>query len=232
MLPAVAYPFGLPGLTAGTAALLLTAWSRVRMNEHSTIEVIATSGAGLMDPKLMDNHQFPAYYIPVTLPAPRELLRKAARGFVYLAGFFIFAAVVNYFQSPGTGDLAPLQSLPLTSMSGERLQVSVASGKKTVIYFFAPWCAVCKVSMDALNFFEGSERVQTLAVGLDYDTIAELKPFQEKLSTPIYAGDVQLQRRFKIDRYPTAYILNGDGSVAHAMVGYTSRFGIWIRTLL
>ena len=49
MLPAVAYPFGMPGLTAGTAALLLTAWSRVRMNEHSTIEVITGSilGTGL-----------------------------------------------------------------------------------------------------------------------------------------------------------------------------------------
>jgi len=86
--------------------------------------------------------------------------------------------------------------------------------------------------MDALNFFEGSDRVQTLAVGLDYDNIAELKPFQDKLATPIYAGDLQLQRQFKVDRYPTAYILNGDGSVAHVMVGYTSRFGIWIRTLL
>ena len=180
----------------------------------------------------MDSCWFRAYHIPMALPSPRELLRKAGRGLIYLAGFFIFAAVVNYFQSPGTGNLAPLQSLPLTSMSGEKLQIPVASGKKTVIYFFAPWCAVCKVSMDALNFFEGSDRVQTLAVGLDYDNIAELKPFQDKLATPIYAGDLQLQRQFKVDRYPTAYILNGDGSVAHVMVGYTSRFGIWIRTLL
>jgi thiol-disulfide isomerase/thioredoxin len=168
----------------------------------------------------------------MTLPAPRELLRKAARGFAYLAGFFVFAAVVNYLQSPRTDHIAPLQSLQLTAMSGEKLQVSVASGKKTVVYFFAPWCVVCKLSMDALNFFDGSERVQTLAVGLDYDSMAELRVFQEKIRTPIYAGDVQLQRRFKIDRYPMAYILNGDGSVAHVMVGYTSRFGIWIRTLL
>ncbi len=50
MLPAVAYPFGLPGLTTGAAALLLTAWSRVRMNEHTTAEVLAGSllGTGLM----------------------------------------------------------------------------------------------------------------------------------------------------------------------------------------
>ncbi len=157
---------------------------------------------------------------------------KAGRGLIYLAGFFVFAAVVNYFQSPATSDLAPLKSLQLTGMNGEKHQVNVASGNKTVLYFFAPWCAVCKASMDALNFFEGSDRVQTLAVGLDYDDVAELKAFQDKLSTPIYAGDLQLKRQFKVDRYPTAYILNGDGSVAHVMVGYTSRFGIWIRTLL
>jgi thiol-disulfide isomerase/thioredoxin len=168
----------------------------------------------------------------MTLPAPRELLRKAARGFIYLAGIFIFAAVVNYLQAPATSHIAPVQSLQLTGMNGEKHQANVAAGKKTVVYFFAPWCAVCKISMDALNFFEGSDRVQTLAVGLDYDSLAELKPFQAKLSTPIYAGDALLQRQFKVDRYPTVYILNGDGSVAHVMVGYTSRFGIWIRTLI
>lgn len=168
----------------------------------------------------------------MTLPSPRELLRKAGRGFIYFAGFFIFAAVVNYFQSPDTGNFIPVQSLALTSMTGEKLQVSVANRKKTIIYFFAPWCTVCKASIDALNFFEGSDRVQPLAVGLDYDHLAELKPYQEKLSIPVYAGDLQLQRHFKVDRYPTVYILNGDGSVAHVMVGYTSRLGIWVRTLL
>lgn len=50
MLPAVAYPFGQPGLLTGVATLLLTAWSRVRLREHSTSEVIAGSvlGPGLM----------------------------------------------------------------------------------------------------------------------------------------------------------------------------------------
>jgi thiol-disulfide isomerase/thioredoxin len=168
----------------------------------------------------------------MTLPTPRELLQKAGRGLIYLVGFIVFGAVVNYFQSPDTQHLAPLQSLELTSMNGEKHQANVAAGKKTVVYFFAPWCAVCKISIDALNFFEGSDRVQTLAVGLDYDSLAELKPFQAKLSTPIYAGDALLQRQFKVDRYPTVYILNGDGSVAYVMVGYTSRFGIWLRTLI
>lgn len=172
------------------------------------------------------------YHIPMTVPTPRELLLKAGRAFVYLAGIFVFAAVVNWLQSPATRDMAVPGALDLVALSGEKVKIGTATGKKTIIYFFAPWCAVCKASMDALNFFEGSERVQAIAVGLDYDNAAELKPFQEKLRAPVYAGSQLLQRQFKVDRYPTAYILNGDGSVAHIMVGYTSRFGIWIRTLL
>lgn len=166
------------------------------------------------------------------LPVPREVLRKAGRAFVYLAGFFVFAAAVNWYQSPATKSIANVTALNLSALNGEKVSVATANGKKTIVYFFAPWCAVCKVSMDALNFFEGSSRVQAVAVGLDYDNLGELKPYQEKVSVPVYAGNSELQRRFMVDRYPTVYILNADGSIAHVMVGYTSRFGIWVRTLI
>ena len=65
--------------------------------------------------------------------------------------------------------------------------------------------------------------MQTFAVGLDYENVEELKPYGSKVNVPVYAGDTELQRRFMVDRYPTVYILNADGSVAHVMVGYTSR---------
>lgn len=168
----------------------------------------------------------------MTLPAPREILFKVARALVYLTSIFIFAAAVNWYQSPTTKNIAPLSQLDLASLAGEKMQVALNTSQKTVVYFFAPWCTVCKVSMDALNFFSDSKRVQAIAVGLDYDNFEELKPYQTKVNVPVYAGNPELQRRFMVDRYPTVYILNADGSVAHVMVGYTSRFGMWIRTLL
>lgn len=163
------------------------------------------------------------------LPAPRETLRKIGRGALYLVAFFFFAAIVNWFQAPKT-TLEKIQSLELMALDGKPQILQTAAGKKTVLYFFAPWCTVCKASIDALNMFAGSEKAQAVAVGLDYENRGELAAFQSRLNVPILAGPPTLGRRFSIDKYPTIYILNGDGSVAHTMVGYASRFGIWIRT--
>lgn len=162
----------------------------------------------------------------------RQLAVKAARALGYLAAFFVIAAVINKFQSPDTKAMPPVTSLELATLTGEKTQISTAAGKKTIVYFFAPWCTVCKASMDALNFFEGSSRVQAVAIGLDYDNMSELRPFQTGQRATVYAGSREMQNRFKIDRYPTVYILDGSGNISHVMVGYTSRFGIWIRTLI
>ena len=163
------------------------------------------------------------------LPAARAIFTKAGRWGIYLLAFFIFAAMVNWFQAPKpSGEKIP--SLALTTLDGKPVTLNTSGGKKTVLYFFAPWCTVCKASIDALNLFAGSEKVQAVAVGLDYEKPGELAAFQNRLDVPILAGAPNLGRRFSIDRYPTIYILNGDGSVAHTMVGYASRFGIWVRT--
>lgn len=159
----------------------------------------------------------------------RTLLHKAGRWALYLIAFFIISAVVNWFQAPKPRG-EKIQSLELVTLDGKPYPLNTAGGKKTVLYFFAPWCTVCKASIDALNMFAGSEKVQAVAIGLDYENRGELAGFQNRLDAPVLAGSANLARRFSIDRYPTVYILNGDGSVAHTMVGYASRFGIWVRT--
>jgi thiol-disulfide isomerase/thioredoxin len=162
------------------------------------------------------------------LPSPRAVLRATGRYSLYFTAFFIISAVVNRFQAPKPGT-KKIESLELTTLDGKPSTLKTAAGTTTVIYFFAPWCTVCKVSIDALNMFAGSD-VQAVAVGLDYQSRGELAAFQNRLEAPVLAGSPDLGRRFSIDRYPTIYILNGDGSVAHTMVGYASRFGIWVRT--
>lgn len=170
--------------------------------------------------------------LSVKLPPPREILQKSLRGLGYVGAFFVIAAIINWYQAPDTKAMPRVTSLELSTLAGENILLATGAGKKTIIYFFAPWCTVCKASMDALNLFKGKDNLQAIAVGLDYDNVAELKPYQDKQRATVYAGSAALQRRFKIDRYPTVYILDENGKVAHVMVGYTSRFGIWIRTLI
>lgn len=165
----------------------------------------------------------------MSLIPPRALARKAGRAALYLVAFFIIAALVNWFQSP-KAPAGQIRELELTTLAGERSTLQTAAGKKTIIYFFAPWCGVCKISMDALNMFAGKDDMRAIAVGFDYDNLAELKPFQEKMRAPVFAGGRELQSRFQIDRYPTVYILDGEGNITSTMVGYTSRLGIWLRT--
>lgn len=172
-----------------------------------------------------------AYHIPMRVSALYALLPKLARAIGYFVTFFFFAALVNYWQAPSIKGVPPMTTIDVMTLDGEKKQLRLISDKKTVLYFFAPWCIVCKASMDALNFFSNNSSVQALAVGLDYDTIEELKQFQTRLSVPVYAGSRLLQQHLRVDRYPTAYILNSDGSIAHVMVGYISRLGIWIRTI-
>ncbi len=164
------------------------------------------------------------------LPPPSVILHTAGRYTLYLIGLFILAAIVNWFQAPKLAAAEKIESIELTALDGKPHQLKTASGKKTILYFFAPWCTVCKVSMDALNMFAGNENLQAVAVGLDYQSLGELKPFTKKMQAPVFAGNSEVQSRFKIDRYPTVYILDGEGRVAHTMVGYTSRLGMWIRT--
>jgi len=159
------------------------------------------------------------------------LLQKIAKYSLYLIGFFILSAFVNWVQAPKATNQA-FVNLPVTTLDGKAHLLSTAQGKTTVVYFFAPWCTVCKLSIDAVNWFEGSSRVQAVAVGLDYETPNELLQFQSRVKAPIYAGSSELQKQFQIDRYPTVYILDGNGRVRHTMVGYASRFGIWLRTWL
>jgi hypothetical protein len=54
LLVSSVYPFGWPAAVAGFVALVVTAWSRLRLNEHTPAEVIAGSllGTGFMAAEL------------------------------------------------------------------------------------------------------------------------------------------------------------------------------------
>jgi thiol-disulfide isomerase/thioredoxin len=121
----------------------------------------------------------------------------------------------------------------LTSVMNESITLK-AEDKTTVIYFFAPWCQVCHVSISNLQaLYEKNEHIDVIAVALDYMNVEEIKDFSLKhqLTFPIALGTEQVKKSFKISGYPSYYVINEQNTVISRSQGYSSEFGLYLRTL-
>lgn len=122
----------------------------------------------------------------------------------------------------------------LPSVTGEFIDISENS-KKTVFYFFAPWCQICHLSIDNLQSqYQKNENINVIAVALDYDSKQEVDAFVAKhmLTFPIVYGNHAVKQHFKIKGYPSYYVVDTGNQVLSKSLGYSTELGIYLRTLL
>lgn len=103
-------------------------------------------------------------------------------------------------------------------------------GQPTVLYFFAPWCSVCKYSMPNLEALQ-RDGWNLVAVALSYQDLAEVQDFADELglSMPVVLGNDQLQQDYQIRGFPTYYVLDAEGRVQRKSMGWSSRLGLELR---
>lgn len=109
-----------------------------------------------------------------------------------------------------------------------------SQGRKTVIYFFAPWCQVCHVSIGNLqSLYEKNDNLTVIAVVLDYSNIDEVIDFtkQHQLTFPIAFGNEEIKQAFSISAYPSYYVINEENSIIGKSMGYSSELGLYLRSL-
>lgn len=124
----------------------------------------------------------------------------------------------------------------LESLDGRRISLDDAKGRKQVLYFFAPWCSVCELSsrnIRALRQARSEAEVAVYAVGVAYESAADLQAFarEHELNVPVLKGTEQLRQAYKVDSFPTIYILDEQGAVQSRLVGYTTELGLRLRAL-
>ena len=123
--------------------------------------------------------------------------------------------------------------IQLPTLMGKNIKVH-SVGKKTVIYFFAPWCQTCHASISNLqSLYENNEHIDVIAVAMDYKTIAEVSQFnqQHQLTFPIALGNEEIKKYFKITGYPSYYILDEQNTIIGRSLGYSSELGLYLRSL-
>lgn len=171
--------------------------------------------------------------------APQTRRRKTAVEWgVQVALLMAVIAGITAWQTRhmvGSGEPAP--AFELTDLNGQRTTLSGVSGRKVVLYFFAPWCSVCHASSGNVNALREAHREDELAiyaVGLGWESVSELRQFsrQQELSVPVLIGTDRVASAYRVSSFPSVYILDGEHRIAHRLVGYTTSLGLRIRTAL
>jgi peroxiredoxin len=105
-----------------------------------------------------------------------------------------------------------------------------------VLYFFAPWCKVCGPSssnVNALRAARSESELAIYAVGLEWEDPAELARFarEHELRVPVLRGTADIERAYRVDSFPTIYVIDERGAVADRVIGYTTEIGLRLRSL-
>ncbi len=150
--------------------------------------------------------------------------------------FFLLFHLISWFREYSLLDnntMAPAFNLP--TVSGKTFSNEMLIGKPTVLFFWAPWCSVCKVSMPNLqSFYElNFENVNVISIALDYQSKQEVIELiaQKSLTFPTLYGNSATSLDYKIKGFPTYYVIDRQGQVHAKSMGYSSEIGIKARTL-
>ncbi len=168
----------------------------------------------------------------------REIKGKYPRAVSFLSQVLFIVIVVGTVQFYQTRNLVKETSpeLNLPALNGATYGTGEPRARRTLVYFFAPWCTVCKVNFDNLERLKSwrsdEKEFRLLAVALSYDDVSEIHEFLEgrKTSFPVLTGTAQTAREWRISAFPTFYVLDENRQVVSSGVGYTTTLGLWWRT--
>ncbi|WP_157729972.1 TlpA family protein disulfide reductase [Bacterioplanes sanyensis] len=123
--------------------------------------------------------------------------------------------------------LAPLS---VQTLSKQSLQLQWQH-PTTLVYAFAPWCGVCRVSMPSLNLLQ-NENVRIVAIGFDFDSTDQVQQFVTDIGYDgeVYLGDAKLFQQLQLSGYPSYYVVSRDGAIRHKDRGLSTPPGLWLRT--
>lgn len=159
---------------------------------------------------------------------------KYLRRALQIAVFLILVLVIISWQTRNMlEEQAVIPTFTLPTLNGQTQTLLQASNQRpSVLYFFAPWCGICRVSMPKLNYLN-ADKMNIYAIALSYDNPAQVQKFVQETG---YEGQVLLagesvQRQFQVDAFPSYYILNAENKITHKGLGLVSVLSIWWQTL-
>lgn len=164
----------------------------------------------------------------------RLFKNKKIRILLQLLLFILIFIFISKWQQRGMlEDQTAINVVTLKTLQSEKKAIFNSQEKpKKLIYFFAPWCSICRISMPKLSYLSKDD-LEIYAVALSYDSQKQVENFINEIK---YEGDVllgspEITSQFKVNAFPSYYVLNKDNKIIHKGLGMASIISIWWQTL-
>ncbi len=175
--------------------------------------------------------------MPLVAPTNKSKFRQllANKWFVRARDIFLFIVIISTVMAWQSKDMlstngtVSIQQQNLVSLQGQVLPL-LDNDKPNLIYFFAPWCQICSLSIGNLTYLNPN-KVNVVVVALDYNSKEEVMEFvnNHDVQSTVLLGQDQLKSEFAIQGYPSYYLLDKDHNVISSSYGYSTAIGLKLR---
>lgn len=147
-----------------------------------------------------------------------------------------FYAIQKIQTAPLIANKETAPGFQLYDTSGNKYDLASYRGKSLVLYFFAPWCSICRTTVGNLEYLKSlrsSGKLEILSIGLDYSDAKQIARYQKdhNMSIPVLLGDESVSEAYRIRGFPTVYFIDKEGKVSASSLGYISTIGLYFRSL-
>jgi peroxiredoxin len=136
-----------------------------------------------------------------------------------LLRFVAFVLLCLGGQLCGAAEVAvgkPAPEITARTLDGSTIRIAGASGKVTIVNFWATWCAPCREEMPAIQAYydkHKAEGLQVLAISMDKPgATADVKRIAQSFTYPIaMKSDADFKGLGRIWRMPSTFIIDRKG---------------------
>lgn len=152
------------------------------------------------------------------------------KGLRWARDIAIFVVIFYGIQWWQTRDLPKQEMAPALAgfnLSGQPISLAQYRGKPLLVHFWATWCSICRLQEGSIASI--AEDYPMIAVATSSGSAAEVKAYLDKqgISLPVMldtSGD--LAKRWQVRGTPTSFVVDSEGFVTYATMGYSSELGL------
>jgi thiol-disulfide isomerase/thioredoxin len=115
-------------------------------------------------------------------------------------------------------------------VGGGSFALAAPQERPILVYFWASWCPVCRMSNGDIDALAGDHPVITVAMQSGSEAAVSAYLAREGLSFPVISDpDGALAGRWGVPAVPASFVVDRDGQIRFSSVGYTTGAGLRAR---